>query len=323
MAGAFYVSPGADQASVLLYRAENSGALSEVIGRRGRGPGEFGVAGVTVMVSDSLHVFDRTLRRLTVFDQDHKAARTVQLADRVDAAIPLSGGRVLIHTISTAPERAGLPLHLMDPGGRILRSFGAENALVDPRQRDKLRRIIGPAPEDRVWSIPWNNEYYEVELWDTSSGTSVVTLRRDAGWYQHQPVPQFRDEVNSEPIRPNPNPVAVWGDSKGLLWVVMATPRDDWRVHAPARRMSYVIEVIDPSAGILLASRRYDGALSKIVAGRENTLHGWTEDEAGMQYLDILELRLTERSDVQRNTPKPPSVGARARAVSQPTRRNR
>lgn len=70
--GAAFVSQGFDR---LVLAIDEEGRLRGSLGGRGEGPGEFAMISRMGMLGDTLWVYDRNLRRLTLFDGDLELAR--------------------------------------------------------------------------------------------------------------------------------------------------------------------------------------------------------------------------------------------------------
>lgn len=105
------------------------GSVERVVGRRGKGPGEFGmIANVQVLPGDSLLVFDREQARLTVFAPDlQEVAYTQGLATPFNAAA--------VHQVERAPDGSGLI-------ATYRRAFsGRDDPREDANRRDVVRLL--------------------------------------------------------------------------------------------------------------------------------------------------------------------------------------
>lgn len=266
--GRYYMSyPGG--ASVKVFGPD--GSYLTTIGRRGKGPGEFeGIIAVRPSVGDSIHVFDINLMRLSVFGPDYSFVRSDIMDIRPSfEVLELPRRRWLVNAVHRSPERIGLPLHVLDARGHVLSSFGSETGASRPDRGLEVRRRTAVTGDGSVWAAKTHE--YVVELW-TLDGTRVAELRRQAAWFPRQ------DDGRAYADRP-PRPILsqVQQDPSGLLWVTVFIADPNWRDAIElggshgfqiADRDGYrdtVIDVIDPEAGTLMASRRIPQVLRQFV----------------------------------------------------------
>ena len=112
-----------DEANRHVKVVSSTGTVEAVIGRQGRGPGEFEApSSATVDATDSLFVWDSALGRLSVFDPDHRYVRsaTLPVSWNVNSLSVLASGELMFAAFS-AGERHGL--HIVSRTGNIDRSF--------------------------------------------------------------------------------------------------------------------------------------------------------------------------------------------------------
>ena len=163
--GRYFVGPSGDPAVVAVF--DQKGKPLPGLGRYGNGPGEFVAVGwVLPGAGDSIVVFDRGNRRLSVFGPHLKFARSYPVPGvQVFRAAALPKGVILLQGQSGTRPGAGHTLHPIASDGAVLRSFGARDAALDPTKplTDQLREVTTDGT-GRVWSARVNR--YEIEEWE-------------------------------------------------------------------------------------------------------------------------------------------------------------
>jgi hypothetical protein len=208
-------------------------------------------------------VADVLLKRLTMIAPDLSIARTRSLAYTPSLYMPdlvLDDGSFILAVQVQTPDNIGYPIHRLDSVGAIVRSFGIDTPQFRPDLSRLLTRVVAPSRGGGIWAAAPGR--YIIDRWDPESG------RRDARIIV--PSPWFRESDRSDRQTEHPQPVIVglWEDEHSLLWVLLRDGNSDWRppelpVHAPHDPESYsnkhdwVIEVIDPVSGRVVASRRF------------------------------------------------------------------
>ncbi len=259
--GRFYVT-GSYATEIKVFDAE--GRFLNTIGRSGGGPGEFrGVATVHSTAGDTVHVFDETNLRHTVFSPNYGFVRSnpLQIAPNTQVVL-LGSDRVVFASRVRTPAMAGLPLHLLNDAGRVLRSFGAESGAFDRNVPYTDERVITGAGPTAVWSA-YRNQYV-VELWEISDRSErlVKVIERPVDWFP--PRPEVRRDQN-EP--PHPRLQAIQVDGDGHLVVIILVADEHWEqavtagpVHRETSSFEHfydsIVEMLDPSTGELIASAR-------------------------------------------------------------------
>lgn len=266
------------------------GKLDEVLGREGGGPGEFrSIDFIAVGPGDTLWVYDNHLQRRTAFDADHKLVRIDRLPARVYDVFPVAGGRAVASANVRTPEHIGLPLHMLDPAGRILRSFGPSAAAYWPDLSYAMIQRIAGGPDGTIWAAPMND--YTVTAY-TTTGEKVRSLRRTVPWFRpwHQPA--------SSTARPGPYVLSIGFDSDdpALIWVILGvadpdvpevrTPRMGRRTQEAIDSLyDTIIEAVDVMRGVVVASERFDHRYAGMADGLLPKLR---VDETGNVWLDIV-----------------------------------
>jgi len=203
----------------------------------------------------------------------------------------------VIQALSYDPARMGLPLHVLEPDGTIVRSFGAVEHLHVSRETDMNGfRAVAPVRDHpaRVWSARRNA--YTIEQWDTT-GRHLLTIVRRPDWFE----PWLEPRRSTHPEPPKPYLSEVWEDSLGRLWVwiLVADPRwEAWRPGARVRtdeeQHDVILEIIDPVAGRLLASIRTPGPLHRMLTDGLSMTE--RQDESGYVFKDIWRVSIREPS---------------------------
>jgi hypothetical protein len=165
-------------------------------------------------------------------------------------------------------------------------------------------RSIAPG-NDGVWAAPVTR--YVLELW-TFSGRKVRELERNVSWFKpHKQLGLNRDKPNAAP---NPGIVDLRMDSAGRLWVIVHVADEKWtsglgnvrgmynrQVRGIADTDNYwdsIIEVIDPVAGTLVASQRFDQALHWISESAYASTY--RQSAEGVPFVDVFRVSLVTDS---------------------------
>ena len=176
------------------------------------------------------------------------------------------GSAIVAQQIQTA-EHAGYPLHLVAANGRVVRSFGLDVAEYRSDLSLLLERIVAPASkEGTLWAAPRGK--YTIERWDPATGQRVQSTSVRSTWFVESGAPR-RDETS----KPTALFTALW-ERDGLIWTLVRDVAPDWKPPAKTEQpwsvQSYnmehdwVIEVVDPESGRVLATRRSAFALARV-----------------------------------------------------------
>lgn len=220
------------------------------------------ISRVVVSPTDSVLLFDPALSRVSVLSNDLEFARSFPLPASPYEFHVRTDGTLVAQFMLFSPERAGLPVQLMDAAGRLERSFGSTAPEYDRRNPFGRYRAITLAEQERVWTAFHNR--YELELWD-DSGERLEHLARSVPWFTawtayEPPIPTLR---------------SIRQDADGLLWVLINVPDSRYRqptvppavddVSVWDLRSDTMIEVIDPGRAIVVAQRRFDPLFTQFV----------------------------------------------------------
>jgi hypothetical protein len=226
---------------------------------------------VRVGQGDTVFIHDAALGRITVLSPELAEVRTM-LVGYAQEFLVQRNGHVVINAPRYDRELAGLAIHELDEEGRHVRSFD-EYASAPTKPARSFRFLT--STDTSVWSVKLANEYV-ITKWD-AQGERVVELHRNADWF-----PPYADMELATPEHPrSPTIEGIWVDDQGLVWTLGVIPGSEWRsaFGDPVRRegrlvypvadiekaLDVMIEVIDPVAGVLVASRRVQTPLQRVV----------------------------------------------------------
>jgi hypothetical protein len=259
---------------IFLYDAQ--GRILRTIGRRGEGPGEFQyLRHIDVGVGDTIYVVDGA-RRLVVYARNGAFVRSGRLPFPVDQIRVLPDGRLLAVADVRTPALAGLPLHLLDRNGDLMRSFGKQNVLTDPAYPGIMVRKVAVGRDGSLWSA--NRTVFE--QWDAGGNLTYVAQRHTPLLpLDVRPVPvtdNLRDQAMGQEMsrsvmrsKPGSGLIGMQVDSLRGVWTVIVAGADDWDAKplppgagvltSPAARdqlLDSVIELLDFETGVPTASVR-------------------------------------------------------------------
>ena len=150
----------------------------------------------------------------------------------------------------------------------------------------------------RVWAAYQNR--YEVELWDTA-GRRLRRLARDAEWFDIYRSDEFsarnrrhllRERERGNRLAPSlqypPRVTALEQDGRGRLWTLVSVAPEK-----PEDRRNTIVEVIDPAAGRIVASRRFPMAVAGFAAPGLVTVRERREED-DVEIVKIFRLKLVE-----------------------------
>jgi len=174
-----------------------------------------------------------------------------------------SDGSVVVSQQIQDAKLVGYPLHLVSPQGQIRKSFGAE----PPEYRADLPlfmdRVAAPAADDMVWAVAKGR--YVLERWNPTLGVRLARVPVRSSWFV-----EAATYPKNELTRPTPVIQSLW-ERDGLIWVLIRDADKNWKASTdPERRWSpttaatiydWVVEVIDPASGSVLASSRFGSPL--------------------------------------------------------------
>lgn len=295
----FYYVAGATLPPSEIHVFDFDGSFVRTIGSPGQGPGEYRwIRALRVSEGDTLHVFDVLNDRHTVIAPDFSVARTRRLPGEIQdgGALPAADGHFLINASVPSAEGIGYPLHLIDPGGNLVRSFGSDRPRAgfnEPSSRP--RRRVARSRAGGIWAT--HPTEYRIERW-TTAGARVQELRIEADWMAGD-APSPRREHDAPPGPPPRSLLSIWEDDDGLLWVTGRIPPPRWQDAVDGTRIvdrneyaHTVIEVIDPETGTRLA-RRVVPSFAGVLDPIRGDLYTYRESDEGIPVLDVWEIGIT------------------------------
>lgn len=281
--GYYYVTSNVDLGRALVFAP--NGRFVASMGRHGSGPGEFQDRPLIRRIPGGIAAFDLVARRVSTFDAQRKLRTTTQLEIPVDGAVVLGDQRFVIAAEVRSRSLIGLPLHIVDKSGQLVRSFGADSQRVERGRGFDGFRIVTSASGSTFWSARINE--YLVEEWDTT-GSRLLQIRRQADWF---PKWTFAPGALGQVAQP-PNifDLRLTGDT---LWVFIRVTDQQWR--PPAKQVGTgervipdtrrdtlfdtVVELIDVRRHRLIASHRFPEHLLGLVG--DDLVATYEEDRSG------------------------------------------
>lgn len=213
--------------------------------------------------ADSVWVHDYRAGLVVVLTSDLRVAKRHR-SPFGPSYVRADGTWVVSAQIQTA-DLIGYPIHLADPGGAVLRSFGIDV----PQYRSDLQllttRLVAPAVDGTVWAVAPGR--YALERWDPLTGRlrQRVTIKSD--WFSESAhIP------SDERLRPKPVIESLW-EQGGLVWFVLRDADLHWkapplanqeRVRSPMeyeQTFDWVVEAVNPATGEVVGSSRFASAL--------------------------------------------------------------
>jgi hypothetical protein len=282
-------------------------------GRPGDGPGEYRnpfilavLPGDSVLVSDrfNLHVVapDLTITRTGQRNPGERPPRVLRWPN-------LLVGALSDHDRQTRRVRTVVVLYDVAGETFVLRDTVMTTSYVDggnPAEWASSLRLVGLASDTGGFWISDLNTYRLVRY--SSSGEPQDSFRRKPRWFPGGQSLRFGSATKP----PNPAMIDHWVDAAGLLWVLVAQPRDDapaaWRevavrrggsgvgemsvaaMPADYRLKRTVIEVIDPAAHRVVARHTFDGYIFDVLPG--NRVASFVETPEGIPIITVHQLTL-------------------------------
>lgn len=297
--GQYYHANSYQPATMLVF--DSTGSFTSAFGRYGEGPGEFQRIGrYTIGPGDTLHVFDNTLRRYSVFDPEHTFVRSVTIGSSVSNIAPLSGGRAVISARMSEIGADGLRFHLVE-GMSIRSHFATIDSTLERDGRRPLAysSLVVAESDSTVWTA--DRDKYRLERWNVS-GVRLAEFSRDVEWFDRTAIPARQNQ-----IKPICQDLRI--DAAGLLWLLCSPldPRAEDRIEiGPEAALGVyeirsstgdlrdlwdsVIEVIDPRSSRVLASLRSDSFIYGFADAER--VYTFEEDDLGVGIWRVWRIQL-------------------------------
>ncbi len=279
-----------DQAADEIRVFDSRGRFVRIVGREGHGPGEYeGIRAICVLPGDTVLVFDGKNAAETTLGPgfDLIESRRFPLpAISPGGVVAFSSNEIVANASVSTPERVGLPLHLVEAGKGIVRSFGSDDGAYRADVDGSGTRRISRGSNGTVWSMRINE--YVLEQWSTD-GRKVRALRREVDWFRTwYRYPSVVDGQHPMP----PMTRAVHEDSAGLVWVAVELPGGNWAkqgldaetadgrrfIPDPVKAWDTMVEVIDPIRGFVLGSVRHPGRVLFITSHGDMVINAERDD---------------------------------------------
>lgn len=279
---------------------DSTGEESDLIGRRGSGPGEYQyVRAVVPVAKDSIAIFDEMNRRITLLDSAYNVARTLPLAVRLEerGALLLPDGTWVLAGQVPTPERFGYPLHRVDEEGKLTSSFelaAVRSATVMVPAAHIARLVNG-----KIWSVPFH-EYVFYE-WEGSTDTPRRFVRQ-ADWFRPLGEPSPSPTIDEREVYAEPPPSRITdfqSAGPGRFWVIVHTiSQKDWRdarktadMPDPVPLIETVIELVDLTRKRVITRHRFTQYVIGFLDG--DTVFGYREDESGEPEIPVWRVNLS------------------------------
>lgn len=247
--------------AVLVF--DSTGVLLKRLGQFGEGPGEFrSVRRILVGAHDTVHVTDWGTNRVIVYGPELNREGTHPLEKQPE--LIMRDGRYIAAGDPGFTSSRPTSFMLLSGTGDVIRTVAADTA-IDGTPVLLDRRIVAESGEGGVWTA--GRGVYRLDRWDASSGKRVASIDVASEW-----AGEFGAWDGDLGVRPPAGIVSLW-EAGGLVWVLLRvadrawTPRDDGGGERLIEAEEYdtmhdwVIEVIDPVHGEVVASRRFERAL--------------------------------------------------------------
>jgi hypothetical protein len=215
--------------------------------------------------------------------------------------VPLKDGNLFLQAAVPTRSKAGFLLHLLGPSGRMDQSFYNAGTAWRLRRPWSTSALVARADSQSIWLVRPNQ--YTVERWN-EKGEATDRLIRSANWF----APWDSADMDFFRSPPPPTVISISQDSLGILWVMSHIAGKQWQANgrgADKRERNRditipdlddafdtVLDAIDPLAGKLLISRRFDGSLLTLLPGGFAGRLRQASD--GRAYYEISQVRLAK-----------------------------
>jgi hypothetical protein len=280
-----------------LYHLDSAGKYIGRLGRLGRGPGEMlEPLAILPARADSIYVIDMQLGMVNVFAGDGKFGRRFAAPVYGNASAALRDGRLVLGGETVGSRDLFV---ITDAEGKTVRAFRQSDAPQIPQGRN-LAVNVATASDGSIWSVLLGK--YLISKWDTT-GKELLRLRAAMPWFH--PDQGMLDASGHFSATVSATVNSIQEDSAGLLWVFSIVPDPNVEKKYPGKTWlrasitagaqsdvyDYIIDVIDPVNGKLIAEKRVDQYLSLGLIAPRRTF-SFEENEAGARRAVIWRLDL-------------------------------
>lgn len=280
------------------FRVDRNGKNEEPLGRSGGGPGEFlGPTAIAIDRAQNVHVFDRTLGRRQVFNPSLKllSASTIG-ATPVITALVLGNGNAVVN-MGPGGGAAVQPLHLMDPAGKIIKSFGGDVVLGPGpegfRPHDLVVRRLAASSTGGFWVAhtydPVIEEYSAAgELVRRTTVASRKFVQRSSGSRNESLLQRGKKPLGSMVV-------GLWERADGsVAWVFLVPTNLEYRGVNRWQMFRTAIEIVDPANGEILATRELFSG-EAIAVPETAAIAIYSEDADAQPRLVVYRVEINER----------------------------
>jgi hypothetical protein len=246
-----------------------SGTFVRLIARAGQGPSEIERSAQDPLVvghGDSVWIFADGQRH--VFTPDMRYVRKDVLNHVEGTPLALPNGTIVIAAVNVSPLGAGYPLHIINRTGDIVRSFGLDAPITDPRSQYAARSLFGrefTAGESGTFWVNRPTRGFLLEQYDVNGNLRARGTHALDGWYKEATEARYgsgSDSVLSVGI--------VQSSSQpGLLWLLYGVRNASFsrlsgtiNVSTYSRMVDVMIEALDTQTFQVLATRRLPGTIA-------------------------------------------------------------
>ncbi|HET7603383.1 MAG TPA: hypothetical protein VFK36_10240 [Gemmatimonadales bacterium] len=281
---------------------DSTGRYIGSLSRLGDGPGEYRQAVAAARFKgDSLYLWDRQRRLMTVLDRSAHPVRTFVVNANGFRLTEAADGHFVLDGYADGGNYSE-PLNAFTPAGKLIAAFGE----VTPRARfapgPPVERVVTSDGHGGWWTVR-SGYRYEVEHWDSTLHRTAQWLP-ETNWFpvQHDLESPARGETGFEHLRPGASWIQV--DSAGRLWIGGHVPAPGAQekmdtcirggtqpfpclMQLGERSFETVVEVRSPQDGHLLMSVRGLPALYPMSGG---LFYSARTDEDGFVHVSVVRL---------------------------------
>jgi len=242
-----------DRYQIVSFDAE--GKFVQTFARKGEGPGEIAFGGIVHLLvgpGDSLYVVQNA--RVSVFDALQRHVRTFQIPPgSVTKALLLPNGSLLLGANFGTPSSFGLPLHMFDRQGVLVRSFGDSKALqlsddATLNSRGTLPPAMVALEQDgrAVWAAPG----YRIRQLKIDGSPGLAFDVHGSPWFPPTRDSSITDRAGrSVRVQVGGGSTTLTGIDNGVLWISASRSAS-----SAAEKSTNALEAVDARTGNILAT---------------------------------------------------------------------
>jgi hypothetical protein len=264
------------------------GRLQHSFGGRGQGPGEFGnVQVIRFADSGRIETYDGQNARRTVFGGapkfDVEATHPFPMTLAFTGTLFHPNGRIVVNRNLATRESAGLPIHLLEADGTLLRSFGNEPRELRPGVSFPLRRSVAWSGSSHEALWVGHVRQYRLERWSVE-GRLLEIVDRDVPWFKPWEV-----DGPLSPSTPPPPRIEHLDELDGGLLVVL--------LMVPTAEPSKGMELRDGAWRATRVDKMVKGRIEVLNVGRRCVVTSFDIPGYPLRFLDDGSVALYQESD--------------------------